>query len=547
MNSYQNRGYMGIHSNEQYAVPDEDDDDFDINEEWHEEEFDENVSHASSRANNTIVDSQRSTRLQNQFSKNTAKDREIAPRVSSAGIKKASSYNYRVASHDDEIQEEGEYDYDGQGAYEDGDYLVVGEEVVEEEHEGAEPQKDFMSAYDKLVERMHMEQGNDLLLNEEEFQKAMEKKEMRKHLKEKTDERIKEFQENKRRKMEMIKQENERKEVEDCTFKPQLISKPISQRRNFQQFLEDQKKYEEDRALKRNLMLEEESKTEIGEIHNPKINETSRKMLAKRKDVDKPAYERLYGISKQNKKLNQIINDADTEHKQNSEFDSQRYVSGKSKMETNESETFAPKINQRSKEIAREHPVQDLLYNDALRRKDMNELRQKENTMKEKSKRNRKVNESNIEYLIHKFNKEFEPTFEAIVAQNEDGPSEILNYRQLGELLFDMGFLSGASSSESEERILLSSMWTGLGGAQNEGLHKEVIRAFLLAVEGVKITDSVKAPSEEEFGQMKDGDFYPDCPKIVKHFRLMYLNRMRHCSEGVKSKVMKTEAEASQD
>jgi len=110
-----------------------------------------------------------------------------------------------------------------------------------------------------------------------------------------------------------------------------------------------------------------------------------------------------------------------------------------------------------------------------------------------------------------------------------------------------MGFLSGSASSESEERILLSSMWTGLGGAQNEGLHKEVIRAFLLAVEGVKITDSVQSPTEEEFGLMKDGEFYPDCSKISKHFKLMYLNKIRHAREGTKRKNIKAENEARQD
>ena len=110
-----------------------------------------------------------------------------------------------------------------------------------------------------------------------------------------------------------------------------------------------------------------------------------------------------------------------------------------------------------------------------------------------------------------------------------------------------MGFLSGSASSESEERILLSSMWTGLGGAQNEGLHKEVIRAFLLAVEGVKITDSVKSPTEEEFGQMKDGEFYPDCPKISKHFKLMYLNRIRHSGDRTKRKMMRIESEVNQN
>lgn len=538
-----NRGYQGNPEYQPYGMPKEEDEDFDMNDEWHEEEFDENVSHASSRAANTIVDSQRSTRLRNQLSKNSENPREVAPRASSPGIKRATNYDYRESSQEREV------DDNFQGAYEEDDYLVVGHEVIEEEQYDNDPEarRDFRSAYDQLVERMHMEQGNDLLLNKEEYMKAMEKKQMRKQLKERTDDKIKTFNEGKRRKMELIKQENEKKEMEDCTFKPQLVAKPLQGRRKFNEFLEAQRKHEEDKALKRNILLEQESQAESGIIHHPEINESSRKMLAKKGNQGEPVHERLYGISKNNKQLKRIMNDAESENHPVNDTTSQRLGTGKGRVGDNENETFAPKINPRSKEIVRDQPVQELLYNDALRRKDMNELRKQKNDIKEMSKRKRDLNETNIEYLIHRFNKEFEPTFEAVAHQGEEEASDILNYRQLGELLFDMGFLSGSASSESEERILLSSMWTGLGGAQNEGLHKEVIRAFLLAVEGVKITDSVHAPSEEEFGQMKDGEFYPDCPKISKHFKLMYLNRIRHNRDGTKRKIMRVESEANQD
>jgi hypothetical protein len=538
MNTYANRGYQGNPEYQPYGMPEEEED-FDLNDEWHEEEFDENVSHASSRAAQTIVDSQRSTRLKKVIgNQQVQKERDIAPRATSPGIKRATNQDFREFS-------QGEGYEDIQGAYEEDDYLVVGHEIIVEEQEDNDPEqkKDFGSAYDQLVERMHFEQGNNLLLNQDELEKAMEKKELRKHLKQRADHRIKDFQENKRRKMEIIKQENSNKELEECTFKPRMMTKPAARRRNLDEFLEDQRKHEEDKAIKRNILLEQESQVEAGVIYHPEINESSRKMLAKRNQDEQPVYERLYGISKKNKKLDQILNDATSSSNGQSDESHQRYVHGKpQKVEVN-NDTFAPKINAKSRDIVRDQPVQELLYNDALRRKDMNELK-KQKIIKESAKKKTQINESNIEYLIHRFNKEFEPTFETVAQQGDEGVTEILNYRQLGELLFDMGFLSGSASSESEERILLSSMWTGLGGAQNEGLHKEVIRAFLLAVEGVKITDSVKAPSEEEFGQMKDGEFYPDCSKISKNFKLMYLNRIRHSRDGTKKKLMKIESDA---
>ncbi len=57
--------------------------------------------------------------------------------------------------------------------------------------------------------------------------------------------------------------------------------------------------------------------------------------------------------------------------------------------------------------------------------------------------------------------------------------------------MFAMGYLSMSKASEAEERILLSTMWSSLGGESTNSLSKEVIRAFLIAVEGVKITDGV--------------------------------------------------------
>ncbi len=103
---------------------------------------------------------------------------------------------------------------------------------------------------------------------------------------------------------------------------------------------------------------------------------------------------------------------------------------------------------------------------------------------------------------------------QGIRTEDEEAPQSenlTLNYRQLSDLMFAMGYLSMSKSSEAEERILLSTMWSSLWGEQNNSLSKEVIWAFLIAVEGVKITDGVRTDGPEEFGETKDGDFYPDC------------------------------------
>jgi len=43
------------------------------------------------------------------------------------------------------------------------------------------------------------------------------------------------------------------------------------QRRNQDQFLEDQRRYEEEKQMKKNAILEEESRQEGREIHHPEI------------------------------------------------------------------------------------------------------------------------------------------------------------------------------------------------------------------------------------------------------------------------------------
>lgn len=169
----------------------------------------------------------------------------------------------------------------------------------------------------------------------------------------------------------------------------------------------------------------------------------------------------------------------------------------------------------------------------------------------EEKKKDTKVSNTNIEYLVHKFNREFEPVYEQIAGTRAEGEeaaqdSEPLNYRQLSDLLFGMGYLSMSKSSEAEERILLSTMWSSLGGETDKSLPKEVIRAFLIAVEGVKITDGVRTEGPEEFGETKDGDFYPDCQKISKHFKLFYLNRIRFIGLREQPRTEKIRLEASE-
>ena len=84
------------------------------------------------------------------------------------------------------------------------------------------------------------------------------------------------------------------------------------QKRNLKQFLEDQRKHEEDKQLKKNIILEEESKQEGREVHHPEICAKSEMMLANKRDEAVPVYDRLYGISKEKRVANILLDETPT-------------------------------------------------------------------------------------------------------------------------------------------------------------------------------------------------------------------------------------------
>lgn len=91
--------------------------------------------------------------------------------------------------------------------------------------------------------------------------------------------------------------------MEECTFKPMTYSRP-GQRRNLEKFLDDQRRHEEVKQMKKNMILEEENRDEGREVHHPQICAGSAKILAQKDHDDAPVHERLYGISKEKMQKN---------------------------------------------------------------------------------------------------------------------------------------------------------------------------------------------------------------------------------------------------
>lgn len=133
--------------------------------------------------------------------------------------------------------------------------------------------------------------------------------------------------------------------------------------------------------------------------------------------------------------------------------------------------------------------------------------------------------EQSERYVQQRFSREFEHTLQGIES-SEDG---FLNYRNTGELLVLMGFISGNPVHQAQERILLANLWKGVGGEENEaGLTRENLCVALLAILGVATGPPLEMPAEEGGLGMfaENGDFVPDMRRMQKNFNLFYLNRL---------------------
>ena len=85
-------------------------------------------------------------------------------------------------------------------------------------------------------------------------------------------------------KIRVMKQIKEEKELEGCTFAPQMVAKKKGEKRDINKFLEDQNKYLELKRQRENERKEKKLQDEQSVMNvAPVVNEKSRKMLEKKK------------------------------------------------------------------------------------------------------------------------------------------------------------------------------------------------------------------------------------------------------------------------
>ena len=148
--------------------------------------------------------------------------------------------------------------------------------------------------------------------------------------------------------------------------------------------------------------------------------------------------------------------------------------------------SFQPKIDERSKKMKRNESVQDILYNDALRRRE----KSAENSKHKKD--TRKIlymNEQSKRFLARKLIREFEITSEEFFASFEG--EHKFNYLHMCNFLKALRFLRNNEDTKNpyfvHERTLTYDMWVVLRGDKYNGVNERNLLVMLLAIMGLNL------------------------------------------------------------
>eukprot|EP00347_Sterkiella_histriomuscorum_P024180 403332030 len=411
-----------------------------------------------------------------------------------------------------------------------------------------ETNKDFNRAYQKLVQKLGQEEGAHLLIPQEDLVRLQNQHKLDVN---ELSHKINQFEEKKRQKIHLLKEEKDQKEIEECKFQPEILTRKRNeapQHRNLDQFLQDQKRYEELKKQKQSERVEENVKSQLSQtIRGPYVNDKSRKMLEQRQSrvnsQQRDGLDSTRGALNKNKENTSVTRLSNINSRLNSS----------ASKNTAADYSFKPQINKKSHEIQRDRPTQDTLYEEAFRRKA--KLQQKEKEIYQQPER--QVNKESQKLVVQKFQREF---LQALIElfQVEELPKEI-NYLNMKQLLVLMGFCTEqAANSDSNERVLLYDIWRVLEGDQRDLIVIEDLRTLLIAI--VKITEYKRinvVPSEEEskhLDQNSVGYFNlkgqycirpEDLSIIYKQFDLLNVNRIQYTGRVQQDKKTQQKQEHS--
>lgn len=291
-------------------------------------------------------------------------------------------------------------------------------------------------------------------------------------------------------KLKTLKELKEIQEINSCTFKPKITTK--RKEKSYDEFYEYMAKFKEQKEKKIKMIQEEEQKAiekSSDCSYQPKLCEKSIQIVARKSTIDDNTFERLHNYYK---------------CKGNSVDRSDKGMDSKHDSPNKE---FQPKVSKKSQNLQRTQPVENILYNDAIRRKNKE--------VKEVSYLVPKfITSSSEKVLITKLKREFEEGFFLI---DIDSTGEV-NYTRMIELFRQLSMVKDDSKRE-EERLLILEAWKMMSNDNSSACTKPSLLVFILAVMGFY---------EDWMGQADNGRLVisqADFKKIHTKYDLFYRNR----------------------
>lgn len=262
-------------------------------------------------------------------------------------------------------------------------------------------------------------------------------------------ERFFKFKEKVKAKIEKMSQDQQELHKKTCTFKPKLLNNKRSAR-NFEEFLKEMKKFERSKDEKLNKLRTIKGKECIVPTHAPLICKQSMKILRK-KDLAQPVHQKLYN----ERRLMDLKKD-------------------KSKVEPLPS--FSPAVNPKSHEVKREGKINDVLYEDAVRR-------QKKRSISPIDIKEKFASEKSEQVLCEKFTREFTSAVRKVFCEDKAW----FTYSEFLLILCEMDFIKNDADDfgyyiEKDQTV---KAWKGIEGVECEEekrVSRQRLLDFLLAV-----------------------------------------------------------------
>ncbi|OMJ69659.1 hypothetical protein SteCoe_32555 [Stentor coeruleus] len=275
----------------------------------------------------------------------------------------------------------------------------------------------------------------------------------------------------------------EEKQVEECTFKPTILNK--SKTRSVPQFLRHMDKYNEFKKDRLKAKVDEKEKEIINVISKakPRLCKKSLAIVEKKAEI---------GVD--------------------------RLAKAKAKTPLPQDKNpYKPTVNMRSHEMLREKRVDKILYEDALRR-------YSKTVVGESNCNDRFTSEKSEKVLLDKFKREYAEIFNYLDLEN----TLTLNYTKFTTLLYNMNFMSRASSKISKQRQLAVEIWSLLGGDQNSCITYSNLLKFLICLMNFRDPSIRGHKKRNNLGVLCEGVFCvnpPEAIKIHKYFIALYEER----------------------